>query len=158
MNEEDVVGKAYDARLMRRLSVYVRPYGWLVVAALCCLMLDGLVQLVGPLMTQRVIDVALPAHDLALVWRSALLLAGSLVVAFACQYGETMLTSLLGQRVMRDLRRDIFGHVQRLPVVFFDRNPVGRLVTRVTSDVEALNELFTAGVACISRQGAGFVS
>jgi ATP-binding cassette subfamily B protein len=146
MNEEDVVGKAYDARLMRRLSVYVRPYGSLVVAALCCLMLDGLVQLVGPLMTQRVIDVALPARDLALVWRSALLLAGSLVVAFACQYGETMLTSLLGQRVMRDLRRDIFGHVQRLPVVFFDRNPVGRLVTRVTSDVEALNELFTAGV------------
>jgi ATP-binding cassette subfamily B protein len=146
MNEEDVVGKAYDARLMRRLSVYVRPYGWLVVAALSCLMLDGLVQLVGPLMTQRVIDVALPARDLALVWRSALLLAGSLVVAFACQYGETMLTSLLGQRVMRDLRRDIFGHVQRLPVVFFDRNPVGRLVTRVTSDVEALNELFTAGV------------
>src|SRR5205085_3170160 len=79
-------------------------------------------------------------------WRAALLVAASLVVAFACQYGETMLTSLLGQRVMRDLRRDIFGHVQRLPVVFFDRNPVGRLVTRVTSDVEALNELFTAGV------------
>jgi len=146
MNEEDVVGKAYDARLMRRLSVYVRPYGWLVGAALCCLMLDGLVQLVGPLMTQRVIDVALPAHDVPMVWHAALLLAGSLVVAFVCQYGETMLTSLLGQRVMRDLRRDIFGHVQRLPVVFFDRNPVGRLVTRVTSDVEALNELFTAGV------------
>jgi len=146
MNEDDVVGKAYDGRLMRRLSVYARPYGWLVVAALCCLMLDGLAQLVGPLMTQRVIDVALPSHDVPLVWRSALLLAGSLVVAFACQYGETILTSLLGQRVMRDLRRDIFGHVQRLPVVFFDRNPVGRLVTRVTSDVEALNELFTAGV------------
>ena len=145
MNEEDVVGKAYDARLMRRLSVYVRPYGWLVGAALSCLMLDGVVQLVGPLMTQRVIDVALPARDVAMVWRAALLLAGSLVVGFACQYAETMLTSLLGQRVMRDLRRDIFGHVQRLPVVFFDRNPVGRLVTRVTSDVEALNELFTAG-------------
>jgi ATP-binding cassette, subfamily B, multidrug efflux pump len=146
MNEEDVVGKAYDARLMRRLSVYVRPYGWLVAAALSCLMLDGLVQLVGPLMTQRVIDVALPAHNVGMVWRSALLLALSLVVTFACQYGETILTSLLGQRVMRDLRRDIFAHVQRLPVVFFDRNPVGRLVTRVTSDVEALNELFTAGV------------
>ncbi len=146
MNEDDVVGKAYDARLMRRLSVYVRPYGWLVGAALSCLMLDGLVQLVGPLMTQRVIDVALPAHDSGMVWHAAALLAGSLVIAFVCQYGETMLTSLLGQRVMRDLRRDIFGHVQRLPVVFFDRNPVGRLVTRVTSDVEALNELFTAGV------------
>lgn len=146
MHEEDVVGKTYDARLMRRLAVYVRPYGWLVAAALSCLMLDGLLQLVGPLMTRRVIDVALPAHDTALVWQSASFLAMSLVIAFACQYGETMLTSLLGQRVMRDLRRDIFGHVQRLPVVFFDRNPVGRLVTRVTSDVEALNELFTAGV------------
>ena len=146
MHEEDVVRKAYDARLMRRLSVYIRPYGWLVGSALGCLMLDGLTQLVGPLMTQRVIDVALPAHDLALVWRSALLFAGALVVAFACQYGETMLTGLLGQRVMRDLRRDIFAHVQRLPVVFFDRNPVGRLVTRVTSDVESLNELFTSGV------------
>jgi len=146
-----VVGKVYDARLVRRLSVYVRPYLWLVAAALGCLMLDGLLQLVGPLMTQRVIDVALPAHDIGLVWRSAMLFAGSLIVAFTCQYGETMLTGLLGQRVMRDLRRDIFGHVQRLPVVFFDRNPVGRLVTRVTSDVESLNELFTAGVVA----GAG---
>ena len=146
-----MVGKVYDARLVRRLSVYVRPYLSLVAAALGCLMLDGLLQLVGPVMTQRVIDVALPAHDIGLVWRSATLFAGSLVVAFACQYGETMLTGLLGQRVMRDLRRDIFGHVQRLPVVFFDRNPVGRLVTRVTSDVESLNELFTAGVVA----GAG---
>ena len=151
MQDEDVVGKVYDARLVRRLSVYVRPYLWLVGAALGCLMLDGLLQLVGPLMTQRVIDVALPAQDIGLVWRSAILFAGSLVVAFACQYGETILTGLLGQRVMRDLRRDIFGHVQRLPVVFFDRNPVGRLVTRVTSDVESLNELFTAGVVA----GAG---
>jgi ATP-binding cassette subfamily B protein len=146
MHEDEVAGKAYDARLMRRLSVYVRPYGGLVAAALSCLMLDGLMQLVGPLMTQRVIDIALPAHDDALVMRSALLFAGSLVIAFGCQYGETVLTGLLGQRVMRDLRRDIFTHVQRLPVVFFDRNPVGRLVTRVTSDVESLNELFTSGV------------
>ena len=146
MQEDDVVGKAYDARLMRRLAAYVRPYGWLVASALGCLMLDGLLQLVGPLMTQRVIDVALPARNYGLVWQSAVLFALSLLVAFACQYGETILTSLLGQRVMRDLRRDIFGHVQRLPVVFFDRNPVGRLVTRVTTDVESLNELFTAGV------------
>ncbi len=146
MHDEDVLGKAYDSRLMRRLSVYIKPYGWLVASALGCLMLDGLMQLVGPLMTQRVIDVALPARDIALVWRSATIFAVSLVIAFACQYGETMLTGLLGQRVMRDLRRDIFTHVQRLPVVFFDRNPVGRLVTRVTSDVESLNELFTSGV------------
>jgi ATP-binding cassette, subfamily B, multidrug efflux pump len=146
MLDDDVIGKAYDARLMRRLSVYVRPYLWLVAAAVACLMIDGLMALVGPIMTRRVIDVSLPARDLTLVWRSAVLLAGSLVVAFVCQYGETMLTSLLGQRVMRDLRGDIFAHVQRLPVSFFDRNPVGRLVTRVTTDVESLNELFTAGV------------
>ncbi len=146
MQEDDVVGKAYDSRLMRRLSAYVRPYMWLVAGALVCLMLDGLMQLVGPLMTQRVIDIALPNKDAGLVGRSALLFAGSLIIAFCSQYGETMLTSLLGQRVMRDLRRDIFAHVQRLPVVFFDRNPVGRLVTRVTTDVESLNELFTAGV------------
>src|SRR3954463_5165484 len=123
-HEEDVVGKAYDARLVRRLMVYVRPYGWLVTAALGCLILDGLLQLVGPLMTQRVIDVALPAHDTSLIFNSAMLFAGSLVLAFACQYGETVLTGLLGQRVMRDLRHAIFAHVQRLPVVFFDRNPV----------------------------------
>jgi ATP-binding cassette subfamily B multidrug efflux pump len=146
MHDEETATKPYDAHLMRRLSKYLRPYRGLVAAALGCLMLDGLLQLVGPLMTRRVIDVALPAHDSALVVRSALLFGASLAVAFACQYGETLLTHLLGQRVMRDLRQAIFVHVQRLPIVYFDRNPVGRLVTRVTSDVEALNELFTAGV------------
>jgi ATP-binding cassette subfamily B multidrug efflux pump len=146
MLEEDAVGKVYDARVVRRLMAYVRPQMSLVVAALVCLMIDGLMQLVGPLMTQRVIDVALPTHSSRLVWQSAALFGASLAVAFFCQYGETMLTGLLGQRVMRDLRRDIFAHVQRLPVAFFDRNPVGRLVTRVTSDVESLNELFASGV------------
>ncbi|HKH93871.1 MAG TPA: ABC transporter ATP-binding protein, partial [Gemmatimonadaceae bacterium] len=92
------------------------------------------------------IDVALPRRDAALAWRSALLFAGSLVAAFGCSYGETMLTTLLGQRVMRDLRQQLFEHVQRLSIGFYDRTPVGRLVTRVTSDVESLNELFTAGV------------
>ena len=145
-HEDDVVGKVYDGRLMRRLLVYVRPYGWLVIAALSCLLLDGLTQLVGPLMTQRVIDVALPSRDVALVWRSAGIFGFALAIGFTCEYADTILTSLLGQRVMRDLRRDIFAHVQSLPVAFFDRTPVGRLVTRMTADVEALNELFTAGV------------
>ncbi len=146
MHDDELTGKPFDARLMRRLFVYARPYWWLIISALACLIVDGLMQLVGPLMTQRVIDVALPAHSGTMVWHAATLFAASLVIGFACQYGETMLTALLGQRVMRDLRRDIFGHVQRLSITFFDRNPVGRLVTRVTSDVEALNELFTAGV------------
>src|ERR1041385_235177 len=146
MHDDEVSGKPLDARLARRLIVYVRPYLWLAFAALACLIVDGVMQLVGPLMAQRVIDVALPTHATSLVWQSALLFAGSLAVAFACQYGETILTALLGQRAMRDLRRDVFAHVQRLSITFFDRNPVGRLVTRVTSDIESLNELFTAGV------------
>lgn len=145
-HEEDALGKAYDGRLMRRLLRYARPYSWLVASSLSLLAVEGVLQLVGPLLTQRVIDVALPARDVAAAGRMAALLAGALSFSFLASYGETLLTSLLGQRVMRDLRHELFAHLQRLPVAFFDRNPVGRLITRVTSDVESLNELFTAGV------------
>src|SRR5437763_2395490 len=145
-HEEEVLGRAYDGRLMRRLLVYARPHGALVAGALGLLMLEGLLQLVGPMLTQYVIDVAIPAHDVSMATRAAGWMALSLMVAFLCSYGETILTALLGQRVMQQLRVDIFAHLQRLPVTFFDRNPVGRLVTRVTADVESLNELFTSGV------------
>ena len=145
-HDEDALGKVYDGRLARRLLAYVRPYRGLVVAAVVLLLVESLVQLSGPLLTRQVIDVAIPAGDGGHVARAAALFAGALGVQFAAAYGETLLTSLLGQRVMRDLRRQLFAHLQRLPIAFFDRAPVGRLVTRVTSDVEALNELFTAGV------------
>jgi ATP-binding cassette subfamily B multidrug efflux pump len=145
-HEEEALGRAYDGRLMRRLLTYARPHRVLVTAALGLLMLEGLLQLAGPLLTQLVIDVAVPTKDVGLAWRAAGWMALALVLAFACGYGETILTALLGQRVMQQLRVDIFTHLQRLPVKFFDRNPVGRLVTRVTSDVESLNELFTSGV------------
>src|SRR5688572_24330511 len=131
---------------MRRLLGYARPYRALVFGSLALLLADGMLQLVGPALTQRVIDVAIPRGDVRLVISSAALFAATLLLQFGFTYGETMLTSLLGQRVMRDLRIEIFAHLQRLSVSFFDRNPVGRLVTRVTSDVESLNELFTAGV------------
>src|SRR5688572_5872113 len=146
LHEEEALGKAYDGRLMRRLLRYARPYRALVIGSLALLLADGMLQLVGPALTQRVIDVAIPQGDARLVVTSAALFAATLLFQFAFTYGETMLTSLLGQRVMRDLRVEIFAHLQRLSVSFFDRNPVGRLVTRVTSDVESLNELFTAGV------------
>ncbi|HEY2066105.1 MAG TPA: ABC transporter ATP-binding protein [Gemmatimonadaceae bacterium] len=145
-SDEDSTAKRYDRRLARRLVRYVRPYKALVAGALVLLMTEGLLQLVGPILTQRVIDVALPRHDAAMAWHAALLYLGSLLIAFGCSYGETILTALLGQRVMRDLRQELFEHVQRLSIAFYDRTPVGRLVTRVTSDVESLNELFTAGV------------
>jgi ATP-binding cassette, subfamily B, multidrug efflux pump len=146
IHEEDALGKAYDGRLARRLISYVRPYWALAAVALVCMFIEGTLQLVGPVLTKRVLDVAIPRHDLALVRNLALLFVASLFCQMVASYGETLLTSLLGQRVMRDLRTQLFAHLQVLPVAFFDRNPVGRLITRVTSDVEALNELFTAGV------------
>lgn len=145
-HEEDALSRTYDSRLMRRLLVYVKPYKPLVFAALALLCIEGALQLAGPLLTQRIIDIALPAHDSSAIGRLAVLYALSLVAQFLCSYGETWLTSLLGQRVMRDLRIEIFSHLQRLSIAFFDRNPAGRLITRVTSDVETLNELFTSGV------------
>jgi ATP-binding cassette, subfamily B, multidrug efflux pump len=146
IHDDDPVGKVYDGRLARRLFAYARPYRALVLGALALLLTDGVLQLAGPLLTRIVIDRALPARDFSLVAWATTIYALSLVASFGCAYGETLLTSLLGQRVMHDLRMEIFAHLQRLPVAFFDRTPVGRLVTRVTSDVEALNELFTAGV------------
>src|SRR6476660_3053945 len=145
-HEDDVLGKAYDRKLMSRLLVYARPYRALMYGAFALLCVEGGVQVVGPLLTRRVIDVAVPGRDVRLVMICTALFFGALLAEFVTPYGQTWLTSLLGQRVMRDLRMEIFRHLQRLSVSYFDRNPVGRLITRVTSDVETLNELFTSGV------------
>ncbi len=146
MNDEEVLGKAFDGRLARRLFAYVRPYGWLVAGALVLLMIEGVLQLVPPMMTRRVIDVAVPAGNGAMIRASVVILLAALMTQVAAAYLETLFTGILGQRVMHDLRRALFAKLQRLPVAYFDRNPIGRLVTRVTSDVESLNELFTSGV------------
>ena len=145
-HEDDVLGKAYDRHLMRRLLAYTRPYRALMYGALALLCVEGGIQVTGPLLTKRVIDVAVPARDMNIVLISTGLFLLLLIAEFALSYAQTWLTSLLGQRVMRDIRMQIFGHLQRLSVSFFDRNPAGRLITRVTSDVETLNELFTSGV------------
>jgi ATP-binding cassette subfamily B protein len=131
---------------MSRLLVYARPYRSLMYGAFALLCVEGGIQVVGPLLTRRVIDVAVPARDTRIVAICTAFFFLALVVEFVTSYGQTWLTSLLGQRVMRDLRMEIFHHLQRLSVSYFDRNPVGRLITRVTSDVETLNELFTSGV------------
>ena len=145
-HEDDILGKAYDRKLMRRLLVYTRPYRALMYGAFALLCVEGALQVVGPLLTRRVIDVAVPTHNLRIVIISTTLFFLALLTEFVMSYGQTWLTSLLGQRVMRDLRMEIFEHLQRLSVSYFDRNPAGRLITRVTSDVETLNELFTSGV------------
>ncbi|HEY0931308.1 MAG TPA: ABC transporter ATP-binding protein [Gemmatimonas sp.] len=145
-HDDEANGSAYDARLVRRLLTYVRPYRPLVAAALGCIAITAGMQLAGPMLTRWVIDTAFPSRDAGLVVRAAGAFAALLLVQFASSYGETVLTALIGQRVMRDLRQELFTRLQQLPISYFDRTPVGRLVTRVTSDVEALNELFTAGV------------
>ena len=144
--EDEPLAAAYDARLMRRLLQYARPYAGVGAGAVLLLFVDGATQLVGPALTRRVIDVAIPARDAGMIRAAALLYVLALLLQFGAGYGETVLTGVLGQRVMRDLRGVLFAHLQRLPIAYFDRTPVGRLVTRVTGDVEALNELFTSGV------------
>ena len=146
LHEEDALSRTYDARLMRRLLRYLAPYRLLVGASLFLLVIEGALQLAGPILTQQIIDVALPNRDGGTILRMTGLFALTLVAQFVCSYGGAMLTARLGQSVMRDLRMQIFAHLQRLSISFFDRNPAGRLITRVTSDVETLNELFTSGV------------
>lgn len=144
--DDEVAGSVYDARLTRRLLAYVRPYRGQVVLALLALAVASASQLVGPLLTRWVIDSAWPAQRIDWVLQAAVGFAAVLLLQFGATYAETIITARIGQQVMRDLRLDVFAQLQRLPIAWFDRNPVGRLVTRVTSDVEALNELFTAGV------------
>lgn len=143
---EDGVARVLDAALARRLLRYVRPYRGLVAAAVTLLLLQAGLTLVGPLLTRHAIDVVLPAGASGTLPWLAVAFAAALAAQFAAAWGETVLTSRLGQTVMHDLRGELFTHLQRLPVATFDRTPVGRLVTRVTSDVESLNELFTSGV------------
>lgn len=149
VHEEEALGKAYDARLMRRLLAYLSPYRWHVAAAIGILIAASGLALVGPWLTKLAIDQAFPAGDLRLLGLLAIVYVGSLLVAAVLEYARTLLTTWIGQRVMEDLRGQIFSHLQRLELAFFDRNPVGRLMTRVTSDVEALNEMFTSGVVTI---------
>jgi ATP-binding cassette subfamily B protein len=134
---------------MRRLLAYLRPYLWYVAAAIGILIGASGLALIGPWLTKIAIDQAFPAGDLRLLGLLAAVYVGSLLVAAVLEYARTLLTTWIGQRVMEDLRSQIFAHLQRLELAFFDRNPVGRLMTRVTSDVEALNEMFTSGVVTI---------
>ena len=147
--QEEPLGRAYDAGLLRRLLRYLGPYRGLTAVAVLLLLVGAGLALVGPVLTQRALDVAVPTRDAGLLATLAFLLVGSLFLEFLADYGQSLLTTHIGQRVMYDLRLRLFGHLQRLGIPFFDRNPVGRLMTRVTSDVETLNELFSSGLVTV---------
>lgn len=147
--EEQVLGKAYDARLMRRLLGYIGPYRRSAFAAIVCLVLGSACSIVQPYLTKLAIDRSIRRGDIGGLAGIAALYILSIALVFALNFGQTMLVNLMGQKVMRDLRLEIFRHLQRLEAAFFDRNPVGRLMTRVTTDVDTLNELFTSGVLSV---------
>lgn len=148
-HDDEILGKAYDARLMRRLLGYLRPYGPQVALALVAIAGHSVLQLAPPYLTKILIDRYIPARDAQGVTTVALLMLGSLVLSFAFQFVETWTLQMTGQRIMFDIRMQVFSHLQKLDLRFYDRNPVGRLMTRVTTDVDALNDLFTAGVVSI---------
>jgi ATP-binding cassette subfamily B protein len=146
---DEPLERSYDAGLLRRLLVYLRPYIGPALAAVALLLAGAGLTLVPPALTQRALDVAIPRHDIGLLGTLAAVYLASLVLEFLAEYGQTLLTTYIGQRVMFDLRSQIFAHLQRLSIPYFDRHPVGRLMTRVTSDVETLNELFSSGVVTV---------
>ncbi len=155
--EDDIIGKAYDARIMRRLFTYVRPYLWLSLLALLLLLLVSLVDLVGPALTYYGIDhfIAPQVTSLSESQRGlGLLLVACvylvvLMLGFILRYTHVLLLSIIGQRIMFDMRSQMFEHFQRLSLSYFDHNPVGRLMTRLTNDVDSLNEMFTSGAISI---------
>lgn len=148
-DDPEVPVTGYDAALLRRLLRYIRPYRWLTALALLLLLVQSGLALIGPRLTEHALDVAIPHRDMGLLGLLAALYLGTMLVEFVVEYVGALLTTFIGQRVMYDLRMEIFAHLQRLSVQYFDRNPVGRLMTRVTSDVETLNELFSSGVVTI---------
>jgi ATP-binding cassette, subfamily B, multidrug efflux pump len=149
MHEEEALGKAYDARLMRRLIGYLRPYRVQVCFAIAAIIGHSLIELAPPYLTKLVIDRYIPAANLPGLAQVAALYLGALIGSFALEYAQTWTMQMIGQRIMFDLRMQVFEHLQRLDVRFYDRNPVGRLMTRVTTDVDVLNELFTSGVVSV---------
>ena len=175
-HEEESLEKAFDSRLMRRLLAYLRPYRGMTAAAVALILVSSLLQLVGPLAVAVAMDLFIrplgagtqvsvpsawvvgllhargidPAHVQAQGLEvTALIYLAALILTFVVVYAEGYVMQLMGQYVMNDMRRQIFAHLQRLPISFYDRNPIGRLVTRVTTDVDALNELLSAGIVAI---------
>jgi ATP-binding cassette subfamily B protein len=147
--QDDVLGKAYDARLMRRLLVYLRRHPWAVALAFLAILGSSLVELAQPWITQQAIDRYIGAGDISGLARMALLFLALLLGGFVLEYLQTYVLQMNGQRIMHRLRMEVYGHLQRIDVRFYDRNPVGRLMTRVTTDVDALNDLFASGVISV---------
>jgi ATP-binding cassette subfamily B protein len=149
MIDDDVLGKAYDGRLMRRLLTYLRPYRGQVLVAVVAIIGHSALDLVPPYLTKTVIDRYIPVGDLAGLGSIAAFYLVALIASFLLEYLQTWTMQVIGQKIMFDLRMQLVSHLNRLDLRFYDRNPVGRLMTRITTDVDVLNELFTSGVVSV---------
>jgi len=160
--EEEVIGKAYDSRLMGRLLTYMRPYAGRVAASLGCLFVYSLAQVSGPLLTKTAVDRylapsanytflsrRLSADPITGIGQLAALYLAVVLLGFLAEFGQTWIMQVTGQLAMFDLRKQLMGHLQKLDISFYDQNPVGRLVTRVTTDVDVLNDLFSSGLVAL---------
>lgn len=145
-HEEEVLGKAYDSRLMKRLLGYLWPYTHYAAAALLAIFLNAVLQLAQPYLIKVAIDTYIAKGDLDGVSRIAVWFFAVLLCGFVLEYLQTWLMNMIGQRIMFDMRMQVYGHLQRLDLRDYDKNPVGRLMTRVTSDIDVLNDLFSGGI------------
>ncbi len=148
-HEEEVLGKAYDATLMRRLLAYLRPYKPRVALALAAIISASVLQLAQPYLMKLAIDRYIATGDLAGINRIAVAFLAILAGSFVLEYVQMWTLQMTGQRIMFDLRMQLYRHLQRIDLQFYDRNPVGRLMTRVTTDVDVINDMFTSGVVSI---------
>ncbi len=149
MHEEEILGKAYDGKLMKRLLRYLRPYGWYVTFGILLSMVVSGLEAVRPYFTKIAVDVNIKNHDAEGLLRTALMFLGVMMLRGVVQYFNSYLTQWIGQRTIFDLRMEIFRHLQNLSLKFYDKNPIGRLITRVTNDVEVLNDMFSSGIVMV---------
>jgi ATP-binding cassette subfamily B multidrug efflux pump len=149
MHEEEVLGKAYDARLMKRLLKSLKPYRWHVALGIILSVLVSAMEAVRPYFTKVAVDVNIAHQDKHGLLMTTLFFFAVLVVRGVLQFFNAYLTQWIGQRTIFDLRMQIFEHLQKLGLKFFDKNPIGRLITRVTNDVEVLNEMFSSGIVMV---------
>jgi ATP-binding cassette subfamily B multidrug efflux pump len=149
MVDDEILGKAYDARLMKRLIKYLKPYRWYVVFGIFLSIIISAMEAVRPWFTKYAVDVNIANKDKHGLLVTALAFLGLLIIRGFIQYLNAYLTQWIGQKTIFDLRMQIFTHLQNLSIKFFDNNPIGRLITRVTNDVEVLNEMFSSGIVML---------
>jgi len=149
IQEDEITGKAYDSRLMKRLLSYAAPYRKLIFTGVLLTLLTAFLQLAGPYLTKMAIDKYIAQKQLSGLYYILVIYFFVIIFLFLTQYAQIYITQYFGQKLMFDIRSKIFRHLQSLSLSFFDKNPVGRLMTRVTSDVEALNQMFTQGIVSI---------